>query len=224
MESIESLQAALADSKRKVEKLKREKRLNFDPRLNFFARNNGSTDDEKLTNDAKIKAKNIFTDGGTVALRCVICGKVESHGTPITAAHIVSSAMRDYSVFGIENGYKDNLDVFSERNCMPLCGTHGQEGTCHDAMDKHLIHIRYDPILQSYHVDCSPGASEYFHDLRKRALTTPPGWNPYRRLLAWRSRKCGTEYGFVPDFERFETMNKISENSKSIGDAEDDGL
>jgi hypothetical protein len=56
-------------------------------------------------------------------------------------------------------------------------------------------------------------------------LTNPPGWNPYRRLLAWRSRKCGTKCGFVPNFPIFETMNQISEESNSIGDLEsDDGV
>lgn len=240
-------QEALADSQRKVQELERENQelererlLNFDKRLKFFPRNakgshsyrskssNGDTDDGKqqlreLTNDAKINAKNIFTDNGKILLRCVICGKDESPGTLISVAHIVSSTMDDYSAFGVENGYKDNLDVFSVRNFMPLCGTHGEEGTCRDAIDKLLIHIRYDSILRSYHVDCCLGAPESFREIGARALTTPPGWKPYLRLLAWRSRKCGTVYGFAPDFGRFEVMNELSENSNSVGDADSDG-
>ena len=235
---IEELERETKKLKDENETMKREKQLNFDRRLNFFASNvkgshsyrskssNGSTGEKqqmkKLITDAKNNAKDRFTDGGKFALRCVICNSFDLPGTPIAIAHIVSSAMSDYGDFGVENGYKDDLDVFSVRNYMPLCGAHGQEGTCHDAMDKHLIHIRCDSLSSSYHVDCAKEAPQHFHDLSELALTTPPGWNPYRRLLAWRSRKCGTEYGFTPDFGRFEAMNQISENSNSVGDADDD--
>lgn len=86
-------------------------------------------------------------------------------------------------------------------------------------MDKHLIHVVYNSFTKSYHLVCAPAAPQHFHKLDAK-LTPPPGWNPYRRLLAWRSRKCGTEYGFEPNFESFETMNQLSENSNSIGDAD----
>ena len=251
VETIESLKAqlaevkakavaALADSQRKVEELEREKRLNFDPRLHLFARNvkgshsyrsksnNSSTDNDKqrqlkeLTKIAKTNANKLFTSDGQILATCIVCGKDGSNEIPIIAAHIISSALEDYSAFGVENGYKDNLDVFSTRNFMPLCGTLGAEGTCHDAIDKHLIHVRYNPFAKSYHVDCSPGAPEQFYDISKRPLNTPPGFNPYCRLLAWRSRKCGTEYGFVPDFGHFEAMNKLSEIGSSLGDNDGD--
>lgn len=235
----EELQRQKEDLQRENEGLEREKLLNFDTRLNFFARNakgshsyrsksSGSTDGEKqkqkiLTFEAKKNAKNIFTTDGGSKLRCVICRNCDMPGIPITVAHIVSSGMDDYSDFGVKNGYKDDLDVFSVRNFMPLCGTYGQEGTCHDAIDKHLIHISYDAFKCSYFLMCSPGAPESFLQINEQVLDTPPGWNPYHRLLAWRSRKCGTEYGFVPNFDQFEAMNKLSENSNSLGDAESDG-
>ena len=240
-------QEALADSQRKLQELERvnqelerEKQLNFDPRLSFFARNatgshsyrsksdDGSMDEQKrqrkkITSDAKANAKKIFTSDGSIPLRCVVCGSQDSVDNKITLAHIISSAHPDYDVYGIKNGYKTDLDVFSERNYIPLCGTDGASGSCHDAMDKHLIHIVYNPIRKLYHMVCAPVAPPRFHLLSADAeLTPPPGWNPYLRLLAWRSRKCGTEYGFTPDFESFETMNKVSENSNSIGDADSD--
>ena len=181
----------------------------------------------KVTNDAKTNAKKLFTADGTIPLRCVVCGRQDSDSSDfkITLAHIISSAHPDYGAYGICNGYKTNLDVFSVRNYIPLCGTGGASGGCHDAMDKHLIHIVYNPMNQSYRVVCAPGAPAEFHELSEGAdLTPPPGWNPYLRLLAWRSRKCGTEYGFTPDFKSFETMNQASENSNSIGEAaSDDG-
>lgn len=215
------------------EQLKREKMLNFDSRLFFFGRNvkgsqsyrsnsNNSESNQILkrkTKAAKDKAKETFTDGEVIS--CVICRKTES----ITIAHIVPSALSDYTDFGVKNNYNCEIDVFSERNFMPLCGTEGEVNSCHDAIDKHQIHICYDTFHRSYHLSCSPNAPERFKELSKSKLITPPGWNPYRRLLAWRSRKCGTEYGFVPDFPIFEAMNQISEESNSVGDAEsDDGV
>jgi hypothetical protein len=213
--------------------LVREKMLNFDSRLLFFGRNvkgshsyrsnsNNSERNQILkskTKAAKDKAKKIFTDGEV--LSCVICRKTES----ITIAHIVSSALSDYTDFGVKNNYNCEIDVFSERNFMPLCGTEGEANSCHDAIDKHQIHICYDTFHRSYHLSCSPNAPERFKELSESKLITAPGWNPYRRLLAWRSRKCGTECGFVPDFPIFEAMNQISEESNSVGDAEsDDGV
>ena len=216
----------LGENQRKeIKILKREKKMDYDPRLNCFAQNiNGSTDNQnlnKFTRYAKTMAKKTFTKNGEYPLRCVICDKEDSADTKITIAHLISSALTDYRMFGIENGYKDNMDVFSIRNYIPLCGTNGSVDTCHDAMDKHLIYIRYDPIHQSYYMECSPSAPKHFFKFCQLILNTPPGWNPYRRLLAWRSRKCGTEYGFCPNFEQFEAMNQISENSNSIGPPDD---
>lgn len=125
----------------------------------------------------------------------------------------------DYRPFGKGNGYKDELEVFSDRNYMPLCGTDGESGTCHDAIDKHLIHVVYNPLTKSYHLVCAPAAPQHFHKLDGK-LTPPPDWNPYRRLLAWRSIKCGTDYGFELNLESFKTLNQLSENSNSVGDAD----
>jgi hypothetical protein len=41
-------------------------------------------------------------------------------------------------------------------------------------------------------------------------------------LLAWRSIKCGTEYGFTPDFGNYMSMNQLSEESNSVKDDNDD--
>lgn len=212
------------------EELEREKLLNFDPRLRFFGRgvkgshsyrsaSNNSNNNRILrttTKDAKEKAKQSFIIDGI--LSCVVCGSTES----VSVAHIVSSALSDYTEFGVKNNYIDEIDVFSVRNFMPLCGTEGADGTCHDAIDKHQIHISYDTFQKSYHLSCSPGAAVRFQSMNNRKLKTPPGWNPYRRLLAWRSRKCGTECGFIPNFKVFEAMNLISEESNSVGDVESD--
>ena len=136
-------------------------------------------------------------------------------------AHIISSALDGYDLFGT-SFYKCNLDVFSARKFMPLYGSDGHSGSCHDAIDKDQIHICYNPLQKTYHLISSPGALERFQEISKKKLTTPPNWDPYRRLLAWRSRKCGTTCGFVTDFDTFEAVNKLSEESKSVGVAESD--
>lgn len=177
------------------------------------------SDKRLLMKNAKDKAMSTFTANWSEPLKCVVCGK-DDKDTQITLAHIVSSAIGDYDAFGTKNGYISDFDVFSVRNFMPLCGTHGERGTCHDAMDNHHIYIVYNAFDRTYHIQCAMKAPAHFHEMRGKKLTTPPGWNPYHRLLAWRSRKSGTEHGFVPDFAQFEAMNKISEDSKSRGNVE----
>jgi hypothetical protein len=140
----------------------------------------------------------------------------------VTVTHVISSALSDFSDFGVTNNYNCEIDVFSVRNFMPLCGAKGVPDCCHDAIDKHQIHICYNTFQKSYHLRCSPNAPERFQQISRSVLNTPPGWDPYRRLIAWRSRKCGTECGFVPSFPIFEAMNQISEESNSIGDLESD--
>ena len=67
----------------------------------------------------------------------------------------------------------------------------------------------------------APTAHENFSKLNNAKLTPPPNFDPYRRLLAWRSRKCGTEFGFNDGFKNFDLMNQLSEESNSVGSAED---
>lgn len=180
--------------------------------------------------DAKMEAKKMFTNNGKHPLTCIICGVSDS----ITMGHIISSGHDNYDIFSTKmkgdhqpppgwRPYKNDLDVFSYRNFIPLCGTDGMSGSCHNAFDKHLIFIRYDPFQKSFHMGCSRGTnepSEKFTKLDNIQLVPPGRWSPYIRLLAWRARKCGTECGFTPDFKQFETMNQISENCDSIdGDA-----
>ena len=61
----------------------------------------------------------------------------------LTVAHIVWSAPCDYSDFGVKNNCIDEIDVFSVRIFMPLCGSEGADGICHDAIDKHQIQLRF---------------------------------------------------------------------------------
>ena len=160
-------------------------------------------------------ARKLFTLDGQVS--CIICGSTDN----ISMTHIISSALADSELFGTPR-YNCDINVFSEHNFMPLCGSDGISDSCHHAIDNYQIHICYNPLQKTYHLSCSPGALERFQEKSKKELTTPPGWNPYRRLLAWRSRICGATYVFFPDFDTFEAMNKVSEESNSVGVAESD--
>lgn len=224
------------------ERKEREKMLNFDSRLYLFEQNvsgsqryldnSGESGREKTIREkrsekkslrekticAKDNANTAFTVGGRML--CVICGSNQS----VSVVPIITLGLSDYSVFGVKNNYISEIDVFSVRNFMPICGANGPHDSCRDAIDKHHIHIFYDVFQKSYQLSCSPNAHERFQKISRSVLITPAGWNPYRRLLAWRSRKCGTEYGFIPNFPIFETMNQISEESNSIGDLEIDDI
>lgn len=212
------------------ERKEREKMLNFDSRLYLFEQNvsgsqsyldnsgeSGSSESlREKTLCAKDNANTAFTVGGRML--CVICGSNQS----VSIVPIITLGLNDYSVFGVKNNYISEIDVFSVRNFMPICDAKGPHDSCRDAIDKHHIHICYDVFQKSYRLSCSLNAQERFQEISRRVLITPAGWNPYRRLLAWRSRKCGTEYGFIPNFPIFETVNQISEESNSIGDLEID--
>ena len=158
----------------------------------------------KKTREAKEKAKRSFIVGGI--LSCVVCGSTEL----VSTAYFVSSALSDNSDFGVKNNCIDEIDVFSVRIFMPLCGSEGADGICHDAIDKHQIQLRFDTFKKSYGMRYLLDAEERFKTISRSEFNTPSGWNPYRRLLAWHSRKCGTECGFIPNFNLFEAVNQNS--------------
>ena len=57
--------------------------------------------------------------------------------------------------FGINNRYVDELDSKSKRNFIPLCGTKGQAGTCHNEFDNYGITLLYNPLTISLSCDNS---------------------------------------------------------------------
>jgi len=60
---------------------------------------------------------------------CLFCGR-EDH---ISEAHLINAVKNmDYSEFGVQAGYENDLDVTSARNYIPLCGSLGEKGTCHN--------------------------------------------------------------------------------------------
>lgn len=140
-------------------------------------------------------------------------------------AHIVPGANGvDYSPFC--EGYSTPLDVKSARNFLPLCGTEGIYGTCHDEFDKFRITLLYNPLRGVYTIFCLDLANSPKADLHLTDINVDPDFPPYRRLLAWRTRKCLLEHGskMVDKGDALFSMAKFSDGSRSVSSHdEDDG-
>jgi hypothetical protein len=125
--------------------------------------------------------------------KCVICGAVDA-----TRAHIVSGRdTTDFASFGPPT-YSDALDVKSSRNFIPLCGTLGVPGSCHDAFDKFLITILYQELTRKYVCYCIAPVHKFKRrdQLHLKELNLHSDHQPYTRLLAWRTRKCFIEHSY----------------------------
>jgi hypothetical protein len=158
--------------------------VTMDHRLKLF-------DQEVNTNvnssrSLKSRVKRIYEN------KCLFCGTNNN----VTIAHIVShNDHADYSRFQPPI-YKSVFDPKSIRNRILLCGTKTERGTCHNLFDHYNIAIVYNPLQNSYDAVCvstdsfRPGMNVSDH----WELHFPSGVGedqlPYKRLLAWRIRKC----------------------------------
>jgi hypothetical protein len=204
----------------RVGELESRDAVRADDRLAFFSRAVRSTGRHTL---ASVHIRQSAVYGGC----CAFCGSPDN----ITMAHIVPGAGDvDYSPFN--DGYSTPLDVKSPRNFLPLCGTEGKHGTCHDEFDKFRLTLLYNPFRQAYTLYCldlvnSPKASLHLKD-----INVDPNFPPYRRLLAWRTRKCLLEHGskMADKGDALFSMAKFSDGSRSVvseneadGDDDDGG-
>jgi hypothetical protein len=197
----------------RVTELESRDSIRGDERLAFFSKVVRSTGKHSAAS-SQIRKSTVF--GGC----CAFC---HTNTEQVTMAHIVAGASGvDYSPFS--TGYKAPLDVKSPRNFLPLCGTEGRSGTCHDEFDKFRITLLYNPFDQSYSIYCldldnSPKA--YLHGT---IIEVDPEFPPYRRLLAWRTRKCLLEHGskLKDKREALFLMTKFSDQSKSVATSEED--
>lgn len=158
---------------------------------------------------------------------CLFCGVVGTELLPVTKAHIVTDNSRiDYSAFGTSNGYATPLDVKSVRNFLPLCGVKGRVGSCHDAFDTYTIGMLYNPLTSKYFLFCLDHNFAKYEELNGKELTVDSRHQPYRRLLAWRSRRCAVVNGFClkskEEVDSFITLCEFSAASKSEVDEESD--
>lgn len=197
----------------RVEELESRDTIRGDDRLAFFSRVVRSTGKHSVASGL-IRGSTVF--GG----RCAFCGTSNN----ITMAHIVPGANGvDYSPFCTI--YSSTMDVKSARNFLPLCGTEDIYGTCHDEFDKFRITLLYNPLRGVYTIFCLDLVNSPKANLHLTDINVDPAFPPYRRLLAWRTRKCLLEHGskMADKGNALFSMAKFSDGSRSVSHDEDDG-
>jgi hypothetical protein len=213
-EQFNQLLARVEKLNQEVSELRGRENVRGDDRLVFFSRVVRSTGKHSVAS-RQIRSSAVF-DGC-----CAFCGTRNN----ITIAHIVSGANGvDYSPFS--EGYSTPMDVKSARNFLPLCGTEGIYRTCHDEFDKFRITLLYNPLRAVYTIFCLDLANSPKADLHLRDINVDMNFPPYKRLLAWRTRKCLLEHGskMVDKGDALFSMVKFSDGSRSVSSHdEDDG-
>ncbi len=150
---------------------------------------------------------------------CMFCGATIN----TTNAHIVAGNKTiDYSPFQPPH-YKTELNVKSPRNFLRLCGTEGMYNTCYDEFDKFRITLLYNPFEQAYVIFCLDLVNSPKANLHGQRACVDKDYPPYRRLLAWRSRKCLLEHGSCMEDKgaRLLNLSKFSDVSRSVAGDED---
>ena len=123
--------------KEQYKKIEKRLAVDQDERLSFFSRAVRSVGKHSV-------ASRLIRNSPVYNNRCAFCGN-----TPVTMAHIVAGdSEMDYSPFS--RGYVSKLDVKSPRNFLPLCGTLGSYGSCHDEFDKFRLTLLYRPFQSTY--------------------------------------------------------------------------
>lgn len=193
--------------------LKTQISLAQDPRLSFFS--SAMPGSNGRHSEASRQIKKIYD-------KCLFCGsKVE-----LSLAHLVAgNSVVNYSVFG-KPRYLDDLDVKSPRNFILLCGTKGKNGTCHNEFDNYCIGMIPAPLggeANQWTLLClRPDFAKYKELNNKTIVTQEP--HPYRRLLAWRNRKCITEHGHLCSDVITNALRScdLSETANSISNGDSD--
>lgn len=166
----------------RLRKLEQRVEASADERLFYFSTAMAASSGKHSAASKAIKTK--------YKHKCLFCGSANP-----TLAHLVAGNSHvDYSLFGTRNGYKSDLDVKSQRNFIPLCGTLGEIGTCYHEFDTYKMSLLYDPLSQEYRVFCLDSKFAKYDEVNNKVIPVDTDFPPYRRLLAWRARKCVNEH------------------------------
>ena len=226
------LKSRLETTQKELDLLQRARVLDQDPRLRSYGPNASGSNSrssnsdpievkeakaakKRMLDDAKRQARSLFGS----PMVCLICGTEDN----ISIAHIITTGENDYSEYGIGFGYKSDLNVFSPGNFIPLCGHLGNRGTCHDAFDRYLVSIVFNPFEKRYLLICADDAPEHLKTKSNAPdykLNLPAGWTPYHRLLAWRARYSAIVHRYNVDETILSRMNHLSEVAKSVSSVE----
>jgi hypothetical protein len=106
---------------------------------------------------------------------CLYCGRMaDDERIMISAVSIVVAnheLKRNYEAFGILNGYNDDVDVFSPRNYIPLCGSSDEPESCSHLFNNDALSLLYDPFTSIYYFVTECGF--------KRYVSIPEMFHPY---------------------------------------------
>jgi hypothetical protein len=110
---------------------------------------------------------------------CLCCGSNEN----VTEARLIpANSTADYSF--LRDGYSSEFQPQSPRNRIPLCGTLGTNGTCHDYFDRHKLTLIYNPLSRKYIF-----YSTTLIHFNGRNGNVHSKFLPYRRVIVWRARR-----------------------------------
>jgi hypothetical protein len=195
----------------RLDKLESRVHLSVDDRLYYFS--NAMPKSSGRHSDASRKIRAEYGEN------CLFCGT-----SGATLAHLVAGNVAvNYSSFSRPK-YRDDLDVKSPRNFIPLCGTYGQNGTCHNEFDCYKMSLLFHPFTSEYRIFCLDAKFQKYNDLNDKVVAVSSTFPPYRRLLAWRARKCVNEHPYLLA-DRGEALldyAKFSEISRSVAAEEKD--
>lgn len=189
----------------RIKQLEERSRIATDERLYYFS--NAMPKSSGKHSLASNVIRNCYGE------KCLFCGCATS-----TLAHLVAGSSKvNYNLFSFPN-YKDNLDVKSPRNFIPLCGTLGEKETCHDQFDTYKMSLLYDPFNMEYKIFCLDPTFSNYSKLNNKVVEVNQNYPPYRRLLAWRARKCVNEHSYLMS-DRGQSLlaaAKFSDISRSV--------
>ena len=186
------------------------RRLNIalDPRLSYWSP--AMPGSEKSHSTVSIQLKQVYTG-------CVIC-MLKGLVVPAKSAHIVASNKSiNYELFNYPN-YADDINPKCIRNYIPLCGTLGEANSCHNEFDQFLLTFIYNPMQQNFQIVCLRADWRHY-DLNGRSITFLH--QPYRRLLAWRSRHCFQIHGHLVPEEMWQSTTAINLSDGSYASIEE---
>ena len=188
-EQKEELEAMIEEQKAKIEEQKATLDEQgavlsnlIDPRLSVWNVGGSSSTSNSTPSIVSSSRKAYRTHIGV----CMGCGSDSN----LSIAHIVSHRRgADINVlFGTDGNYIDGVDVESERNYLVLCGSHGQQGTCHnyfDSLQMSLYYCREAESDESGDASDEEGVFKWFcSDVAMSA----------RMSRVWRAQEMGEKY------------------------------
>lgn len=233
-EQKEELEATMAEQKEELEAKIEEQKATLHEQRAFLSNlidarlsvwnDGGSSSTSSSTSVSVSSSRRAYRNRIGVCMGCGI-------NSELSIAHIVSHrrSATINTLFGIDGNYIDEVDVESERNYLVLCGSHGQQGTCHNYFDNlqmSLYYCREAESDESGDVSDEEGVFKWYCSDVALSARVSRVWRAqemgekYVRLLNWRTLRTILQPGMRfpgPSAERTEFINnlKIWEEAES---------